>query len=210
MSRVARSDDKGKHVALVPVDLPSPLEMRPRWAAHSAVLAALGYGDSSNADSGRWYYDDGGGNWVELHRLDGDRAVLLGHDHEYSETYYNLSAEYFGEEETDLLDGAPDWWGAPVRATEGPGRWIGFVYGYADGKWQRVEYDLPDGFTSVAPPVVSQERCHELIAAFTEESPAIDVLIAAGGDVTEEQVAAVVGSSKDAAAGVVAARKFLG
>ena len=196
-------------MALVPVDLPSPREMRGRWAAFSAVMAALGYGDSSNADRGPWYYDDGGGNWAELHRLDGDRAVLLGHDHEYSETYYHLAAEYFGEEDTDLLAGAPDWWGEPVRATEEPGRWIGFVYGYEDGKWQRVEYDLADGFESVDPPLVSDHRCHELIAAFTSESPAIDVLVAAGAEVTEEQVAAVVGPSKDAAAGVVAARKFV-
>ncbi|MCS7483296.1 proteophosphoglycan 5 [Umezawaea endophytica] len=199
-------------MALVPVDLPSPLEMRARWAAHSAVMAALGYGDSANADRGPWYYDDGGGNWAELHRLDGDRAVLLGHDHEYSDTYYNLAAEYFGEDETDLLAGAPDWWGEPVRATEEPGRWIGFVYGYADGEWQRVPYDLHDGFTSVNPPLVSDERCRELIAAFTkrsEDDAAIGALIAADGAVTEEQVAAVVDESKDAAAGVVAARRFL-
>ncbi|HEX6346848.1 proteophosphoglycan 5 [Umezawaea sp.] len=199
-------------MALVPVDLPSPRDMRARWAAHSAVVAALGYGDSSHADGGRWYYDDGGGNWVELHRLDGDRAVLLGHDHEYSDTYYGQAAEYFGEDETDLLDGAPDWWGEPVRATEEPGRWIGFVYGYEDGGWQRADYDLADGFTSVAPPAVSDERCRALIAAFTgrpEDDAAVSGLIAAGAAATEEQVAGVVGPSKDAAAGVVAARRFL-
>ncbi|PRY38813.1 proteophosphoglycan 5 [Umezawaea tangerina] len=199
-------------MGLVAVELPAPREMRGRWAAHSAVLGALGFGDGSNAEGGRWYYDDGGGNWAELHRLDGGRAVLIGHDHEMSETYYNLAAEYFGEPETDLLAGAPDWWGGPVRATEGPGQWIGFVYGYEDGGWRRVPYDLPDGFSSVDPPFASDERCHELIAAYadaTGRSSAIDALVAADADVTEELVAAVLGTKGDAAAGAAAARRFL-
>src|SRR5690349_11416021 len=103
-------------MALVTIDLPSPDEMRGRWAAFAAVCAARGWSDSCRADGGTWHYDDGGGNYADLVHLDGGRAVLLGNDHEYSDTYFAKAAEYFGEEETDLLADAPSWWGPPAYA----------------------------------------------------------------------------------------------
>ncbi|XVV07054.1 proteophosphoglycan 5 [Actinosynnema sp. CA-248983] len=200
-------------MALVEVELPDPLRLRGRWAAFAAVCAARGWGGSCHAEGPVWHFDDGGGNWADLHHLGGGRAVLLGHDHEYSETYYANAAEYF-EEETDLLAGAPDWWSPPVRAVVDGGAWVGFVYGFEDGRWLRAPYELDDGFDSVGLPALDDERCREVIAEFTRDAPsrpaapAIDALIAAGGDVTEAHVAAVVGTGWDVAAGVAAARRF--
>ncbi len=204
-------------MALVEVDLPDPEWMRGRWAAVAAVCAARGWGDTCHANGPVWHYDDGGGNWADLHRF-GDQAVLVGHDHEYSETYYANAAEYFEEPETDLLAGAPEWWAAPVRTTIEDGLWVGFVYGYENGVWQRAPYDLDDGFDAVGLPAADEQRCRDLIAEFTRDAPglvggapdlaAVAALIAAGGDVTESQVTAVVGSGWDAVAGVAAARRF--
>ncbi|CCH31008.1 proteophosphoglycan 5 [Actinosynnema sp. NPDC047251] len=201
-------------MALVEVELPDPRRMRGRWAAFAAVCAARGWGDNCHADGPVWHYDDGGGNWADLHLI-GDRAVLLGHDHEYSETYYATSAQYFEEPETDLLAGAPQWWAGPVRTTLATGAWVGFVYGFEDGGWLRAPYDLDDGFDSVNLPAADDLRCRELIVEFTRDAPdgvadpaAVAALVAADADVTEEQVAAVVGRSWDVAAGTAAARRF--
>lgn len=206
---------KGGPVGLVEVELPDPLRLRGRWAAFAAVCAARGWGSNCHADGTVWHFDDGGGNWADLHHLGGGRAVLLGHDHEYSETYYANAAEYFEEPETDLLAGAPDWWSPPVRVVVDQGLWVGFVYGFEGGRWQRAPYDLDDGFESVGLPALDDRSCREAITEFTQDAPvrpdagAIDALIAADGDVTEAQMAAVVGATGwDVAAGVAAARKF--
>ncbi|MFT7839538.1 proteophosphoglycan 5 [Saccharothrix sp. BKS2] len=194
------------------VQLPEPRWMRARWAAFAAVCAARGWGDNCHAAGPRWHYDDGGGNWADLVHVDADRAVLLGHDHEYSETYHGRAAEYFGEPETDLLAGAPDWWAAPVRAAEADGLWVGFAYGFRDG-WLRADYDADDGFDSVNPPFADEARCRGLIDEYTgghATTAAVDALIAADADVTGELVAAVVGPGLDARAGAAAARAFLG
>ncbi len=115
-------------MALVPVDLPTPDALRGRWAAFAAICAARGWARSCHADGPRWHFDDGGGNWADLVHVGDGRAVLLGHDHEYSDTYYAEAAAYFGELETDLRARAPEWWAPPVRAAlrrargRGPGR----------------------------------------------------------------------------------------
>lgn len=206
-------------MGLVEVDLPDPRRMRGRWAAFAAVCAARGWSDTCHADGPVWHYDDGGGNWADLHHVGGGRAVLIGHDHEYSETYYATAAEYFDEPETDLLADAPEWWAQPVRAALDRGLWVGFAYGF-DGGWQRVGYDVEDGFDSVALPAADDQRCRELVCEFARDAPglagaepdpaAVDALIAADADVTEAHVAAVVGAAGwDVAAGVSAARRFL-
>jgi hypothetical protein len=207
-------------MGLVTLDLPAPHEMRGRWAAFAAVLAARGWGRGCHATDTVWHFDDGGGNWADLHHLDGGRAVLVGHDHEYSDTYFGAAAEYFQEPETDLLAGAPDWWAPPARAAMDRGLWVGFVYGYENGVWHRAEYELSDGFTSVGLPAVDDERCRELVVEFTQEAPglvggapdprAVDALVAADADVTEAHVRALIGPTGwDAAAGAAAARAFL-
>ena len=124
-------------------------------------MNALGFGKGSFANGRLWHYDDGGGNYAELVLLDGGRAVLYGHDHEYSETYFREAAAYFEEEETDLLAGAPPWWGEVLPQAEF--QWIGFVYGYEDGAWARAAYEPDDGFASLALPAASEERLIELV-----------------------------------------------
>jgi hypothetical protein len=205
-------------VTLVTLDLPRPDEMRGRWAAFAAVCAARGWARSCCAVDGRWHFDDGGGNFAELVPVGGGRAVLLGNDHEYSDTYFATAAEYFGEEETDLLAGAPDWWAPPARAAMDRGEWVGFVYGFDGSTWQRAEYDADDGFGSVGLPALDDERCQELIARFTRDAPGLDgppsraaiaALIAADGAVTPDLLAPVVGTGGwDLAAGAAAARAF--
>ena len=210
---------------LVTLELPEPDGMRGRWAAFAAVCAARGWGDSANAvvapaGGPVWHFDDGGGNWADLYHVGAGRAVLIGHDHEYSDTYWATAAEYFQEEETDLLAGAPAWWEPPARAALDRGLWVGFVYGYSGGTWRRAPYDLADGFTSLAMPAVDTDRCRELIVEFVQDAPglagaapdpaAVDALIAADADVTEEHVTAVIGPTGwDPAAGAAAARAFL-
>ncbi|MEO1475258.1 MAG: proteophosphoglycan 5 [Pseudomonadota bacterium] len=199
------------------VDIPSPRELRGGWAALSAVLAAAGLGNFVYADARQWYYHDGGGNWACLRFIGPGRIVLVGHDHEYSETYFRESAAYFGEGETDLLAGAPDWWGTDI----GPspfGEWIGFVYGWNGQIWQRADYDLNDGFTSVGLlkgcSIGGMEGLKESAAdapGLDGEDPdaaALSALIAADGNVTRELLEAAV-PGWDIDAGVAAARAFL-
>lgn len=198
-------------MALVTVDLPRPDEMRGRWAAFAAVCAARGWADGCRVVDGRWHYDDGGGNFADLVPVGDGRAVLLGNDHEYSDTYFATAAEYFGEEETDLLAGAPEWWGPPAREAMARGEWVGFVYGFDGSTWQRAAYDKDDGFVSVGLPAVDDERCHDLIEQFTKGTAtraAITALITADADVTPGLLAAVVDGAWDIPAGVAAARAF--
>lgn len=207
-------------MALVTIDLPQPRQMRGRWAAFAAICTARGWGRGCHAAGPVWHFDDFGGNWADLHHVDAGRAVLIGHDHEYSDTYFGAAAEYFQEPETDLLADAPEWWAPPARATMGLGQWVGFVYGYEDGVWRRAEYEMSDGFTSVGLPAIDDERCRELVAEFTQDVPglagrepdprAVDALITADAEVTEAHVKAVIGPTGwDPAAGTAAARAFL-
>jgi hypothetical protein len=193
------------------LDLPAPDRMRGQWAAVAAVCAATGSPDMAYADGARWHYDDAGGNWGDLVHLGPGRAVLLGNDHEYSETYFRDAATYFGEEETDLLAGAPAWWEAPVVEAMAREEWVGFVYGY-DGTWVRADYDLPDGFGSLGHPGVNRADCLELVAQFAgDPDPAsVVALVGAGSEVSPELLGSVVGSAGDVDAGVAAARRFRG
>ncbi|MFD7610788.1 proteophosphoglycan 5 [Streptomyces sp. NPDC059828] len=210
-------------MALITLDLPTPAQLRPRWAAFAAVLAARGWGDGCGADAARWHYDDGGGNWLDLHHFDGGRAVIVGHDHEYSNTYYGPAATYFQERETDLLAGAPAWWEPPVRAAQEAGAWVGFAYGFEGGRWESVAYEADDGFASVGLPALSMDMTVEFITEYTKESPglegppmaaAIEALVAADCLITEALLTAVIGPQPatarawSPAAGTAAAHAF--
>jgi hypothetical protein len=204
-------------MALVPVDLPTLDALRGRWAAFAAICAARGWTRSCHADGPRWHFDDGGGNWADLVHVGDGRAVLLGHDHEYSDTYCAEAAAYFGEPETDLLAGAPEWWAPPVRAAATPESWVGFAYGFDGAQWWRASYDLDDGFASVGLPALDDARYQDLAAAFTDDAPgrvavpdaaAFDALAAAGPDLSPDLLRTVVGPVWDADAGVAAARSF--
>jgi hypothetical protein len=150
------------HTGLVlVVDLAAPEVLAPRWSAYAAVMAARGarWAQAAWARDGLWHYDDGGGNWADLVLVGQGRAVLVGHDHEYSDTYFRDAAEYFGEPETDLLDGVPSWWAGAVSDHLGrsasDGLWIGFIYGFDGSQWWRARYDTADGFTALHLPFVA-------------------------------------------------------
>ncbi len=133
---------------LIDVELPSPEALRGGWAALAAVCASRGWTDSAYAESNQWFYHDGGGNWACIRFHHGGRAIMIGHDHEYSETYFREAAAYFDEEETDLLADAPDWWSFDLDPRPF-GEWIGFIYGWDGNRWQRAAYNKPDGFEQV-------------------------------------------------------------
>jgi len=134
---------------LVEVNIPSPRALRRGWAIAAAICAAR---DKERlnvyADSDYWYYDDGGGNWACLRFRNKEQAVLFGHDHEYSRTYFRDAARDFGEQETDLLRDAPEWWIDNIDPPE-YAPYIGFIYGWEKNKWWRADYDENDGFKEV-------------------------------------------------------------
>lgn len=204
-------------MTLITVDLPAPRELRRGWAALAALRVAEGHDKVVYASGNDWFFDDGGGNWVCLRLVDGGRAVMFGNDHEYSDTYFREAAEYFGEEETDLLAEAPAWWGENIAHTYG--EWTGFIYGWDGERWQRAAYELSDGFTSVgllrASTLDHEDSGLRHTATHAPgldgrpaDEVALDALVAADGDVTAAQVEAVYpgGDSELAAA---AARRFL-
>jgi len=208
---------KGNDMSLVKIVLSSPKELLGGWAALAAVCAARGWDDVVYATSNQWLYHDGGGNWACLRFKDKDQAILIGHDHEYSETYYGEAAKYFEEEETDLLKGAPDWWGFDLSPLPF-GEWIGFVYGW-DGKgWQRANYDKPDGFESVglldACSITNTDTLKEFASdapGLKGQSPSLDSLkelVAANGNISAKLLENVV-PGWDIAAGTAAANKFI-
>ncbi|UCM88952.1 proteophosphoglycan 5 [Streptomyces marincola] len=200
----------------VALDLPAPAALRGRWAAWAAVHRAGRAGRGCRAAGPVWHYDDGGGNWLELHHLDGGRAVLVGHDHECSPE---------PEEGIDLLAGAPEWWAPVLRAAVREYEFVGFLYGFDGAAWSRAPYEVDDGFRAVNLPALTREATHRRIADACRYDPrggrrdasrpapseaAVDALIAADGDVTEELLAAVVGAGDwETAAGAAHARRFL-
>ena len=115
-------------MSLVTLDLPSPSSLRGGWAAISAVCTSRGWDDCAFATNKEWFYHDGGGNWARLRFLGDGRAVLMGNDHEYSEAYFGAAAEFFEEEETDLLADAPEWWSRNIEPSPFSD-WVGFIYG---------------------------------------------------------------------------------
>lgn len=201
-------------MSLKTIDLPSPVALRAGWAALAALSAARGWGDDIFANESQWHYHDGGGNWACLRFQSDGRAVLVGHDHEYSETYFGRAAEYFGEEETDLLKGAPDWWSMDLDPKPF-GEWIGFVYGWEGQGWQRADYSKADGFEQVG----LLNVCTKLdrLIEFASAAPGLEekevnvdslrALVEADTQITEEVLGAAV-PGWDVAAGVAAARKF--
>lgn len=204
-------------MSLVTLDIPEPQQLRGGWAAMAAVCAARGWNDSAYAEKDQWLYHDGGGNWACLRFQHGGRVVMLGHDHEYSETYYGEAAEYFQEEETDLLAAAPDWWAADLNP-QPLGEWLGFVYGWDGLQWQRAAYDLDDGFISVGLVDMCCDDSFDLLRQFASDAPglngeepdaeALRQLVAADGNITAALLGAVV-PGWDIEAGVAAGRKFL-
>ena len=203
-------------MSLIAVDLPSPASLRGGWAAMSAVCTSRGWKDSAYATANDWLFHDGGGNWARLRFLGERRAVLVGNDHEYTETYFGPAAAYFEEEETDLLAGAPEWWGTNLDASPF-GEWIGFVYGWDGEKWQRAPYDKPDGFDQVGLLRCCSGKDNGELAEHCKDAPglhgqlpsaeSLTALVEADANLNRELLESVV-PGWDVDAGVAAAKKI--
>lgn len=211
------SNDRSRHMSLVILDLPSPASLRGGWAAFSAVCASRGWKDDSYATTDEWRYHDGGGNWACLRFLGDGRGVLVGHDHEYSETYFGEAAEYFNEEETDLLANAPDWWRQNLSGSPF-GDWLGFIYGWDGMRWQRASYEKSDGFKMLGLLECCSTNNTDQLAKHAADAPglngyapcpeALAALVNADASVNRHLLESVV-PGWDIVAGVAAARKFL-
>lgn len=202
---------------LIKVDLPHPQELRGGWAALAAVYASRGWRSDVYATANQWLYHDGGGNWACIRFIQKDKIVLVGHDHEYSETYFGEAAAYFQAEETNLLAGAPPWWGANLDPKPF-GEWIGFIYGWDGQEWQRANYQKPDGFKSVGLLDACSINNTELLKTYAAGAPALRgrlprsdalrTLVAADAHISSSLLEAVV-PGWNIVAGIAAARKFL-
>jgi len=195
---------------LVEMNIPAPKAMRAGWAALAAVHAARGWKTDIYAQPGHWQFHDGGGNWAILRKIDENQFVLIGHDHEYSETYFREAAEYFQEEETDLLLNAPEWWSNDL-GTGAFENWDGLT-------WKRAAYDKEDGFNSVG---LIESCCNDPVNTLKgyaadapglegkqPDEPAIEQLVAADAHITHELLGSVV-PGWDIDAGVSAGKQFL-
>ncbi|MFB7937985.1 hypothetical protein [Streptomyces sp. NPDC056049] len=209
----------------IAIDLPPPDVLRHHWAVAAAVYA-VGFEDAKvGADGHRWVYGDGGGSWVVLTRLDGDRAVLVGNDRTYSETYFRFGAQN-GLGEVDLLAGLPAWAASGIPSDlVGP---VGFVYAYTDGCWWRASYDAADGFARLAPPMLGDNQLLGFVVSYVADSyaweyadedddtdyakvdsKALAAAVAAGPDLTRDQLRALVPfPALDLDRGIAAAAAF--
>jgi len=195
---------------LVKLKLPSPTELRGGWAALAAVQESYNpYGLVSATEDG-WLYDDGGGNWAYLRFVGDDKALLIGHDHEYSQT--NLTEDNAAD--SILLKGAPAWWlenTFPHPLAEGDA--IGFVYGWENKKWQRSKYADNDGFDHVGLlDAISAKGRHSIGETVKDMYGSVNyrviaALIYLDANVSESILSKI--SDKDVTAGVEAALNFL-
>lgn len=206
-------------MTLVPVDVPAPPVLAQRWAVEAAVDAAVGLDGFTRCAGDHLDWSSGGGSWCRLTLVAGDRAVLTGNDRDYSRTGFRAPGGT-PETWTDLLAGAPAFWDVPLAAEHAHG--TGFIYGYEDGRWQRVAYDTEDGFAGLGLPMASETNltaavldAYDCFAGEHEyERPAdpddIERLAAAGAGLTEQHLVRLfTGLPVDATAGVRAARTFL-
>jgi hypothetical protein len=103
---------------LGPVDEPLPLaDGRPVVELpHPDELAGLLAGAELMYEHEGRYIADGSGDWFQLHRVDADRALLVGFDVEDTETRFAAAVTWLAaNDETDLLAGVPEWWADLVR-----------------------------------------------------------------------------------------------
>lgn len=193
-----------------------------RWFLISS--AVLFDGSSSNrVEPHGAYYEDGGGSWLHLLLLDGDRAVVTGVDRDYSETVG-------GEPRLDQHPGIPEWVlpFIPREEDGSPLHWWGYLLWWEDGVWWSVDHGPDDGVRAVEILSSSTHRARmddldDLIGVagdehLTEDDPreereadaaAMRRAVDAGPGLTEEMLLdAVIFKELDLAAGVHVAREF--
>lgn len=207
---------------LVRRDLPDLDTMRDRWAAVAAFWATVTGPPGERApraQSHGWYYDFHSGSWAQLILLPGERAVLIGVDRDYSETF---------REEVDMQVGLPPWARSVLpSAPEGYIPLWGLAYVYDDGAWWSRETGLKDGLDRLLPAVSVEEVVDcardlfqniEFLDELDEHDPRLEIeldpaavvrAIALGPDLDEQTLRDVlVFEELDFVAGVAAARAF--
>ena len=132
---------------LGPADGPLPLaDGRPvvELPAPDELAELLAGAELLDEHDGR--YVAGGGDWFQLHRVDAEHALLVGHDVEDTETFFGAAVSWFGaEDETDLLAAVSGWWADLVRARH-PGAFstdtgfdpINIVCGWDGRQWTKA------------------------------------------------------------------------
>ncbi|MEV4253504.1 hypothetical protein AB0J52_10080 [Spirillospora sp. NPDC049652] len=122
------------------------------WA-HGALLAACGNGFALDGEG--VCSEDIGNGWWRLFWVEGGRAVLLGFDNDYSDTFTQAPP-------LDLLADAPDW--LPWERVDARlhGDWpVGFVYWWDGEDWARTSYTCEDGAALTVPD--DDERVREAL-----------------------------------------------
>lgn len=197
--------------------LPSPDDLRNRWAAYAAAWGAT---ESSTGvppgltDAKDWYYTTALGHYAYLLRYKDDRAVLVGS----SDTgVFDRDDAQEKAARDALLAGRPDWWGSALEDLPDNAH-LGFLCAW-DGKiWQENERSTSRGGVQALDfvPRSQRETGETLVLMGTggEESyrgrwkTAADAVMKAGPVVTEKQLEALgdlITSAKD---GVELARGF--
>lgn len=197
------------HMALITINLPSPAELRGGWAARAAVQESYSPDGFVSAAEDGWLYSDGGGNWVYLRIVGNDKALLLGHDHEFSQTALTEANAV----NSILLADAPSWWlenAFPHPLGEDV---IGFIYGWENNQWQRSNYRENDGFEYVGLlAAISASGRHSISETVKDmygsaKLSAVKNLISADANISEAHLKKI--TDKNIAAGIAAARNFL-
>ena len=209
-------------MALLPVDLDATPEdvasfLAVDAAVRAAVGAAVGVPQPGSTPHGphALEWDCGDAAWMALLRPGGERALLAGWHHEFSLTE---GSGRDGDAGTDLMGDAPGWWHRGVEHARGHGRYLGFLYGWDGVRWWRLDQPTDDGFDPEFFPVTGY-ALREIIDALADDTlldapdpRSVDALLAAGADLTAEQLTAVLRSADgwpevDAQAGLRAARR---
>lgn len=184
-------------------------------AVDAAVRAAVGLEHHRpTATALHWVGEED--MWMALVRPGDGRALLAGWHHEFSLTEGSGRG---GEAGTDLVCDAPGWWRRGVEHARSHDAYLGFLYGWDGSRWWRLDQPVDDGFDPElfpATPLALRDIIDGLADDTLLDAPdrdAVDALIAAGAELTAEQLTAVLHAPDgwpevDIEAGVRAARDF--
>lgn len=203
-------------MALLPVNMDAtPEDIVSLLAVDAAVRAAVGLEHHRPTTAAlHWTGDED--MWMALVRPGDGRAVLAGWHHEFSLTEGSGRG---GEAGTDLVGDAPGWWRRGVEHARSRDAYLGFLYGWDDARWWRLDQPVDDGFDPElfpATPLALRDIIDGHADATLLDAPApdaVNALIAAGTGLTAEHLTAVLHTPDgwpevDVEAGVRAAGEY--